>query len=153
LGIGDFFLLEMEAPITGAIAQEWRAFFDRSLQRVHDMREAIQHQDWQKAMFYARMFYENLKFNEQRAGSKTLKDQLRLLFAQEQHGEEGFEALFKGISNFFNYTSKFIHDKDRAGGLNPVPIAAKEDAYFVYTLAIGLLQIIRKKLRPKINFI
>ncbi|HEX7904676.1 MAG TPA: hypothetical protein VF487_12410 [Chitinophagaceae bacterium] len=146
LGIGNFLLLELQIPSRVNVEDAWIDLYERLILRIKEMLDAIRHGDWQKTMTKARQFYENLKFDSRFIGQQELKDRLKELFIQDQHSAEGFEEFNKGISSFFNYTSKFIHDKDRVGQLNPVPIPRKEDAYFVYSLAIGLVNVIGRKI-------
>jgi hypothetical protein len=56
--------------------------------------------------------------------------------------QEGIENLIQGIANFFNYYSKIVHDKDRLGNFNPIVVARKEDAYFAYSMAVGLINLL-----------
>jgi hypothetical protein len=151
LGIGNFLLLELSIPANFEVAAKWSELYDRLLFRLKEMQNAIRHGDWQKVMITARQFYENLKFDERHAEHKEFKDSLRELFIKDQHSQEGFENFYSGITDFFNYTSKFIHDKsNKTGQLNPVPILTKEDAYFAYALAIALLNVIGKKLSARV---
>jgi len=64
-----------------------------------------------------------------------------------QHSEEAIDNLYNAIWKFFEFLSKFIHDKDKDGNNYQVlPIPNKEDAYFAYALSIGLLGLIGKKI-------
>lgn len=54
---------------------------------------------------------------------------------------------FKAIKSLFDFTSKYAHVTDRTGNIKPYPNAKKEDAYFVYTLSIGLLNMINSKIQ------
>jgi len=148
LGIGNFLLLELEIPEKEKVPEAWIELYERVYFRLNDMKHSIQHGDWQKTLeIAARQFFEDLKFDERFKKHREFKNELRDLFFQDQHSEQGFHEFYSGILNFFNYTSKFIHDRsNKTGELNKRPIPTKEDAYFVYALGIGLLNIIGKKL-------
>lgn len=147
LGLGDYLLLEMVLPDIDRVPIHWQELFQRSVERIKEMKKAILHHDWQQVMFKARQFFENLKFNIQHTPQRQFKDELKQLFEKQQYSPEGFEDLYTGITAFFNYASKFIHDKDRQGQLNPVPLPGREDANFVYALSIGLLDILVQKVK------
>jgi len=146
LGIGNFLLLELEIPDQHSVSKEWVALYDRLSLRLTEINSAIRSGDWQKAMNSGRQFYENLKIGDSKAGHKKFEDELRKLFVKDQHSLEGIQNFLDGIWKFFEYNSKFVHDKDKAGNLNPIPLATKEDAYFIYALGVGLLNVIGKKI-------
>ena len=90
-----------------------------------------------------------MKIGDKKDGNKKFEEELTKLFTEEQHSQEGIQNLIDGIWKFFEYNSKFIHDRDKKGNLNSIPIATKEDAYFIYALGVGLLNVIGKKLSKK----
>lgn len=147
LGIGNFLLLELEIPEKEKVSEGWIELYERLYLRLNEMEHSLQNGDWQKTLNVARQFFENLKFDSKKFKKhREFKDELKELFIQDQHSEQGFNDFYSGILNFFNYTSKFIHDKsNQTGELNKIPIPTKEDAYFVYALGIGILNIIGKK--------
>lgn len=146
LGIGNFLLIELKIPDKCNVPDAWSELHERLVLRIKEMEDAIRYSDWQKVMTKARQFFENLKFDIRFAEERQFKEQLKQLFIDDRHGEEGYEEFNKGISAFFNFSSKFIHDKNRTGKLNPIPIARKEDAYFAYSMAINIVNVISAKL-------
>ena len=109
------------------------------------MRDALQNGDWEKTIYISRQFIEGLKFNTRKEKERKFKDEFKKLFINDNFTEQGFNEFYNGINAFFNYTSKYYHDKNKIGELNSVPTPTKEDAYFLYALAIGLLNIVGKK--------
>lgn len=147
LGIGNFLLLELAIPAKQQVNVTWNELYDRLTLRVTEMNEAIRVGDWQKAIDRGRQFNDNLKLNKgNRDGHQKFREEMKKLFENERHSSEGIQNFFDGISNFYDYNSKFIHDKDKNGNLNPILIPTREDAYFIYALSIGLLNLIGKKL-------
>ncbi len=146
LGMGSFVLLELQVPEKKEVPKYWEELYNLLGQNVKDMENAIHNGDWQKTMFFARKFYENVKIGDSKPGHKKFKEQFDLLMAKDQHGEEGIKNLYDAIWHFFEFVSKYVHDKDKKGNVNPLPVSTKEDAYFAYTLALGLLNLIGKKL-------
>jgi hypothetical protein len=144
LGIGSFILVEMKIPDPSGVAESWNDLFERLGIRVQEMRKAVQLQDWQRVMFAGRQFYENLKF--QNKDPENLRETLKQFFIHAQYSEEGFNELMNGVHHFFQYCSKFLHDKSTGGTLNPIPIPSREDAHFIYTQALGLLNVIKQKI-------
>lgn len=147
LGIGNFMLLELTIPDSQKVGAEWKELYDRLTLRVTEMNEAIRVGDWQKVIDRGRQFNDNLKLNKGKAdGHQKFREEMKKLFEKERHSSDGIQKFFDGIRNFFDYNSKFIHDKDQEGNLNPILIPTREDAYFIYALSIGLLNLIGKKL-------
>ncbi len=146
LGIGNFVLLEFQVPQKHDVVKEWGDLYDKLYERTQDMEQAIRQGDWQKTLTSARRFAENIKIGDDKPAHKWFAENLKELFKNDQHGEEGFNNFLNGIYQFFEFTSKYIHDKDKRANVVPAPIATKEDAYFAYTLCVGLLNIVGKKI-------
>jgi len=147
LGIGNFMLLELTIPDKQEVNSDWKELYDRLTLRVTEMNEAIRVGDWQKAVDRGRQFSDNLKVGKGKEETQlSFHEGMIKLFEKERHSSEGIQKFLDGIRNFFDYNSKFIHDKDQKGNLNPVLIAKREDAYFIYALSIGLLNLIGKKM-------
>lgn len=146
LGIGNFMLVEMEIPDKHKVDPFWMELYDRLYLRLKDIHEAIQYGDLKKVMYAGRQFYENIKIGDKKVNHIEFENKLRELFKEDQHSDEGFQNFIDAIWKFFEYNSKFIHDKDKKNELLPIPNPTKEDAYFMYMLALGLLNVIGKKI-------
>ena len=146
LGIGKFMLVELKVP-NNEIPDFWNKLFELLRKNVADMELSIRSGDWQKTMLFARKFFENIKIGDKKKGHKEFQEELNKKMTELQHSEKGIQNLYDGIWQFFEFTSKFIHDKDTDGNNYEVlPIPSKEDAYFVYALSVGLLGLLGKKL-------
>ncbi len=146
LGIGNFMLLEFTIPEKRVVDTEWEELYEKLYERTEEMELAIRKGEWKQVMVAARQFYENIKIGDKKSNHVPLEEKLKLLFMEEQHSEEGFQNLMNGISNFFDFASKYIHDKSRTQRIQPTPLYTKEDSYFIFSLSIGLLNMIAKKI-------
>jgi len=148
LGIGNYLLLELNIPSKHEVDEPWIELYDRLRLRLSEIETANREGDWQKAMIASRQFYENLHFKQNKSkNDKVFKEALKEFFVKDNHSIASFDSFMSGIDNFFNFTSKYFHDKNnKDGAFNPVPNPTKEDSYFVYALALGLLNIIGKKI-------
>ena len=146
LGIGKFMLVELKVP-NSEVPDFWNKLFELLRKNVTDMELSIRSGDWQKTMLFARKFFENIKIGDKKKGHKEFREELNKKMTELQHSEKGIQNLYDGIWQFFEFTSKFIHDKDTDGNNYEVlPIPSKEDAYFVYALSVGLLGLLGKNL-------
>jgi hypothetical protein len=128
------------------VHDKWIQLYDRLFVRAKDMEDALRQGDWTKTMFHARQFYELIKIGDGKPNHKWFEENLKQLFIDAQHSEEGVKHLLNSIYHLFEFTSKYIHDKNHSQELNPIPNSTKEDAYFAFTISISLLNVIGKKI-------
>ncbi len=147
LGIGKFILAELYIPNEKKIDSFWIELYARLQLNLKEMEIAIRNGDWQKVMWFSRQYFENINLNTNKTYNKEFDERLGQLFLNDNHNEDGINHFRQGIKEFFHFASKYIHDKDQKGNLNDKPIPKQEDAYFVYSLGLGLLSIIGRKLR------
>lgn len=145
LGIGKYILLEFQIPEDAKVAQEWIELYNNLSTAVREMERSINHGDWKKALMEARIFFDSLYIHKKNAGYESFKKKMGDLFIKDQYDQEGIDAFFNGIENFFTLYSKFVHTTNKKKEPKPLPIPTKEDAYFAYVIAIGILNIIGKK--------
>jgi hypothetical protein len=146
LGIGKYLLLEFLIPTENSIPLFWKKVYDALSQNVKDMESCLRNGDWQKTMFFARKFYENAKIGDGKPGHEEFKNEFAKLMTKDQHCEQGVKDLHDGIWKLFEFYSKYSHDQDKQGNIKPLPVSRKEDAYFAYSTAIGLLNLIGSKI-------
>lgn len=146
LGIGNFLLLELQIPDDKKVTEFWKELYAKLTHNLKDIETCLRVGDWQKAMFFARKFYENAKIGDNKKAHGKFKDEFNKLMAKDQHSQEGIDELYTAIWKLFEFISKYVHDKDKDGNLNPLPISTKEDAYFAYSIALGLLNLIGRKI-------
>lgn len=111
------------------------------------MESCLRSGDWQKVMFIGRKYFENIKVGDNKPGHNNFKNKLSAAFVEFGHSAEGIKELLDAIWHFFNFVSKYVHDKDRLGNLTTLPTPTRADAFFAYALAIGLLNMIGEKIR------
>ena len=146
LGIGNFMLIELKIPDGLIVDEFWQKLYDRVVQNLQEMEKGLKNGDWQNVMTISRKFYENIKFGDKKPSHAKFREQFDVIMKNQGHTDEGIQNLYDAIKNLFSFTSKYVHDKDTAGNLNPIVICAKEDAYLVYSLSVGLLSLIGKKI-------
>ncbi len=149
LGIGKFMLLEFQLPDSPEIPEFWELLYNQLTQNLKDMEDAMNVGDWTKTMFLSRRFFENIKIGDatQRTPDRLrFKEEFDILMRADQHDQEGINDFYDGLWKFFNFTSKYVHEQDRTGRIRPIINCKKEDAYFVYALAIGLLNFLGSKI-------
>jgi ribosomal protein S15P/S13E len=145
LGIGNFLLLELQIPDNKKVTDFWREIYSKLTHNLKDIETCLRCGDWQKAMFFARKFYENAKIGDNKKAHMKFKEEFNKLMTKDQHSQQGIDDLYTAIWKLFEFISKYVHDKDKEGNLNPLPISTKEDAYFAYSIALGLLNLIASK--------
>jgi hypothetical protein len=145
IGIGNFLLLELQIPDDKKVSKFWKDLYAALCHNLKDIEKCLRSGDWEKAMFFARKFYENVKIGDGKPGHKQFKEEFDKLLTKDQHSEEGIQNLHDGIWKLFEFFSKYVHGKDTKGYPRPLPVSTKEDAYFAYSLALGLLNLIGKK--------
>ncbi len=145
-GIGKFMLLELKIPEGILVDEFWKKLYDRVVQNLQEMEKGLKNGDWQKVMTTSRKFYENIKFGDKKLIHTKFREQFDVIMKNEGHTDEGIQNLYDAIKNLFSFTSKYVHDKDNDGNINPIVICTKEDAYLVYSLSVGLLSLIGKKI-------
>jgi hypothetical protein len=145
LGIGNFLLLELQIPDDKKVTAFWKELYEKLTHNLKDIEICLRSGDWQKTMFFARKFYENAKIGDNKKAHAKFKDEFSKLMTKDQHSQQGIDDLHTAIWKLFEFTSKYVHDKDKEGNLNPLPVSTKEDAYFAYAIALGLLNLIGRK--------
>lgn len=149
LGIGKFLLLELMILDKVVNSRYWIELYDNLAKNLEDTETALKNGDWYHAMFHLRRFYENIKVGDNKPGSKNFKEELSYVLGEDNHSEIGKDNFYSALWNLFDFFSKYVHEKDQVGNPQPKPIARKEDAYFGYSVGIGLLNLIGRKLNRK----
>lgn len=146
LGIGEFYLVELIKPEPKSTNKIWSDLHETLVENLNQMEEEIKKGDWQRTMEISRRFFENIKIGDKKKGHEKYKEELKKRMQDLQFDEVGINNLFDGIWKFFEFSSKFIHEKSTDGNAKPIPNAKKEDAYFVYSLSVNLTNLIYEKI-------
>lgn len=147
LGIGEFYLVELIKPEPESSNKIWSDLHEILVRNLNEMEEEIKKGDWQRTMEISRRFYENIKIGDKKKEHEKYKNELSKRMIELQFDEIGINNLLDGIWQFFEFTSKFIHEKGKGGVTKPIPNAKKEDAYFVYSLSVNLTNLIYEKIK------
>lgn len=146
LGIGKFLLIELRIPSKKHVPIFWQKLYNQLCDNLQDMEHCLQEGDWEKAILYARRFFENAKIGDKKPAHKKFKEEFEKLMLADQHSDQGIENLHTAIWQIHEFISKYTHNKDKMGNLISMPIPAKEDAYFAYTVSVGFLNLLAKKI-------
>jgi hypothetical protein len=146
LGIGNFLIVEFEIPNKPNIMPIWKEFYDRLAAKIKDIENAIRQTDWQKVMEQSRRFYEILKIGDGKEGHEELNEELKKLFIKDKYSVKDYTAFVEGAWKFHEFFSAFTHETAKDGMIKPNPIAKKEDAYFAFMMATGILEVVGKKI-------
>lgn len=147
LGIGEFYLVELIKPEPKSTNNIWLDLHETLVKNLNQMEEELRKGDWQRTMEISRRFFENIKIGDKKKGHEKYKVELKKRMQELQFDEVGINNLFDGIWQFFEFSSKFIHEKSTDGNAKPIPNAKKEDAYFVYSLSVNLTNLIYEKIK------
>jgi len=146
LGIGDYYLVELRRPSLAVNNKKWSSMISNIDENLSSMKYQLQYGDWQRTIEISRMFFENIRIGDKRPGNQQFKIEFTNVLLGLQYDQQGVDSLFDAIRQMFEFTSKFIHEKDKQGNYKPRPIAKKEDAYFVYSLAVNLSNMMFEKI-------
>lgn len=144
--IGKFLLLEMRIPETVQVDSFWSSLYHALINNVSEMEGYIRKGDWENVLRSARRFFENIKIADSKQGSSKFYEAFQKLMIADGHSLEGIENLHTAIWQLFEFTSKYAHDKDKQGSLKPIIVTAKEDAYFAFSICVGLLNLVGRKI-------
>jgi hypothetical protein len=146
LGIGNFLLLELQIPEQKPVSEIWKERYERAMEKLVSMRNHLGLGNWSEVITYGRKFYEIFKVGEQGTENEILRDDFKNTLTNMQYDDDAIKEFHNIIKNFFHFLSKYNHETNTARNLKPTPTAKKEDAYYAYASAVGLLNFIAHKI-------
>lgn len=144
--IGNFLLLELRIPDKVLVDEFWSDLYQALIRNVKEMEGYLRNGDWENVMRTSRRFFENIKIGDPKPGHRAFNEEFQKLMIADGHSIKGVGNLLTGIWQLFDFTSKYVHEKDEQGNLKPIIVAAKEDAYFAFSISVGLLNLIGRKI-------
>lgn len=144
--IGNFLLLELRIPDRLNSNEFWAELYQALINNVSDMEGYIHKGDWENVLRSARRFFENIKIADLKPGNSKYFEEFQKLMFADGHSIEGVENLHTAIWQLFEFTSKYVHEKDKTGNLKPPLVTSKEDAYFAFSICVGLLNLLGRKI-------
>ena len=138
LEIGRFITTELPLPSPVAINKEFAERLNKATEALQKMEEEAKKGEWTEVI------------QNSRPVAELLRDEIMVSSVLAKHGfsEEAAGSLLGTIRNLFDYSSKFIHKVAKDGTIIPAEIKAeKEDAYLIYSVSIGLLNLLTQKVR------
>ena len=145
LGVGNFLLLELKIPDGKKATGFWKEYYERLAKNLEQIETCLRSGDWEKGMIDARRFYENAKFGQKKTDIEN-RAKFSELMTEYRHSEAGVDNIYTVLFNLFNFTSKYLHDRDTDANPQAAPICKKEDLYFVYATAVGFLNFVGCKI-------
>ena len=149
LGIGEFILLELRIPEFLNTNSDWYEEVNRAINSLERMKSDIVRCDWNSVIEQSRKFFEifYVRPGNNKPDVLQKKEKLKKLFDSSNISDETFDYLLNGISNFFDFSSKYVHELDRKLNFNPVISPRKENAYFIFTHCSNFLKMVIAKIR------
>ena len=136
-GLGRFLTLDLPIPEP---ASELDEKLERAVQALSKMDFDIQKGEWADCVEDSRPVWDLLK---------TENPPVESLITQSFPGEAGTDLL-AAVRKLFTFVSTFVKPLDRdKTRLNPVTIPQKEEAYFVYSTSVTVVNLVAQKLRKK----
>lgn len=135
-GIGSFQLIEWLIPDTVSIGNDESELLQRMLECLDLMREAFCDCDWQRIMELSRRYSELIR----------KEDSIKEIFIKSGITEDVYTILDSGFNAFYQYFSKYIHEKYQDQTIKQMPIACREDAELAYILSMNIFNMISRKL-------
>ncbi|MDI1233386.1 MAG: hypothetical protein PSX81_03780 [bacterium] len=147
IGAGKFILVELPLIGEASTIPLWKDLTNELYGNIQEMDSKVKIGDWQSVIVVSRKFFENIKIGDNKAGNKKFRDDFNQKLKQLNHDDEGIKNLHDAIWQLFEFSSKFIHTKNKTGELKQIPTANKEDAYLVYSLSICLYNILIRNIK------
>lgn len=141
LELGKFWVIEIPQIVPLTAKDKLGRRINAAIKAIQVMETKIRAGEWNEAVKEARPFMELVR------EKKSIGD----LLIKNGYTQDAADAFYEGITELFNFSSKFIHKVAKGGGkLLPEIKAEKEDAYLIYSLSASLLNLIaRKKVKTK----
>ena len=134
--LGRYFIYECPLPEieegSGSAAERLKAAIDAA----KEMRDYLIKCEWNAVIEKSRSIWELLRN----------QDEIKDLLVSDGYTEEAFEDINHSLRRLFDFSSKFHHRQDRDRRIMPEIKASKEDADLVYTLAVGIINLVSKKI-------
>lgn len=135
LKIGKFLTYEIPLITTDGIGEKFKERINSAIESIEVMENARRQCEWNLVIKEARPIIELINH----------KNEIIQLFRNEGFEEEAINKFVEMLLSFFHYVSKFIHRVSQNKNLLKISSAQKEDAEFVYAMAVNLVNLISRK--------
>lgn len=136
LGIGQFIVAELPvldaSNSSGPLAER----VNRAGEAVKEMQAKLRDGEWDEVVEKARPVLELVRHGDFR----------QFLSEKVGYPQDALVEFWKGLDGLVQFSSKFLHPLTKAGDLRQPLTATKEDAYLIYSLSVGLANLIARKL-------
>jgi len=146
LGLGNFLLVEFPQPQFESPHNVFEERLDNMKGFLKEMKQKLNSGEWKEVMISFRQFTEQLQMGALEK-ENTLGAKLKTAYKARNGTDIGFNEMYQAVNNLFDFASKFIHTRSKNKEIQPQPAAHKEDAYFVYSLAVNFTNLYLSKLK------
>jgi len=142
LGVGRFVTVDLYVPQLEEAETELDKYLNDAIQTVQKMEKYVHDGEWSNVIEESRKLSEVL-----REKNNKLIDQWKELLSQSGYQKDSLDKFYSMLENLFQFSSKFVHRIDFDKNLRDQVKVEKEDAYFVYTTSIGLVNLLSRKVK------
>lgn len=137
LGVGRFATVDLYMPDLADAESEWEEYLNDAIQTVQKMETYVHAGEWTSVIEESRKLAEVLRE----------KEHWEELLSHSGYKDDALDRFYKMLQNLFQFTSKFVHRFDLDKNLRDQVKIEKEDAYFIYTTSIGLVNLLSRKVQ------
>ena len=142
LGIGRFATVDLFIPELENADTELDKYLNDAIQTVGRMEKYVHAGEWTNVIEESRKLAEVI-----RKKNNKLIDDWKDLLRQSGYQDDALNKFYKMLENFFQFSSKFVHRIDFDKNLRDQVKVEKEDAYFIYASAVGLVNLLSRKVQ------
>ncbi|GEM_PF-3365711 len=142
LGIGKFATVDLYIPESKEAETEIEKYLDDAIQTVQKMEQYIQAGEWSNVIEESRKLAEVLREKDNKS-----VDQWKELLSKSGYQDDALDRFYSMLQNLFQFSSKFVHRIDFDNNLRDQVKVEKEDAYFIYTTSVGLVNLLSRKVQ------
>ncbi len=137
-GLGKFLIFEVPQPELNSQNAELHERLDAALEAIQKMEESKSKGEWHDVVRNSREVFELVRD----------KSKVTELLENASFTEEAIQEFNDMLKHSFDYASKFIHrvPKDKTKPVVPIIPVEKEDALFVYSLCVNIVNVLASKI-------
>jgi hypothetical protein len=137
-GVGRYLVVELPEVTSGGQGQSpTQRRISAASEAIVQMQGDINAGHWSECVEHSRAVLELLRS----------PDELKPILLEDGLSDEAADDMLKSMKSAFDFASKFLKKTARGSAqLNPALVAKKEDAYYVYSTSVALVNLVARKL-------
>lgn len=137
-GLGDYVVVELPRFRDEAHAEtQMDHRIEAARKAVTQMQADINAGHWSECIEHSRAVAELLRAPEE----------VRGVLVEDGASDDAANSIISSVKGAFDYASKFLKKASKSSGtLNPALVPKKEDAYYVYTTSMALINLLARKM-------